>query len=583
MRKVMPALVASLALAVLITWPAVLDPMSSMLGHPGNDTWNHAWGYWWVVSGVVNDGSIPLHTELLNHPTGGSLFFIDTFNALLSLPAGAAAGIPLAFNLTVLAAFAWNAFAMWVLAREVLRDAWAAAVPAVIFCASPHLLGQAYNGISETLNAGWLPLTCWALIRLLDRQRPGRAVLLGLMLGICSLSNFYYGLFGILACFIAALHRAITEPRLTRWAPFVGFSVLGALLYGVLVLPVLRVLSSSLGAEDAMVSRDPEFVWQSLLNHNITDALGFFRPGRVYSPDLKALYGEDLLIVTYLGWVALALGALALARARPRRQLTLWVVFVVSFLIFSLGPYLHINGSYVTYEGAWVSAEQFAISPKSFKVIPLPFLTFFEAFPLFSRISHPFRFVVPASLGVGILAGFGAQWLATKLPRLPALGLCCAAVLGEILLTSPAPWPLPRCSAVIPQVYASIEGEGAVLDLPITVPNLERAVYTWYQTAHGRPTPYGLNDPIPDPLERNPLTHLLVQVEASRAVTLPRMLPELEMVIGKRLLQAQGYRWIVVHEALYPEHKRRMVNDILEPLLGEPQRSERVAIYDLGA
>ena len=582
MRKVLPALLASLALAILITWPTVLDPAGGMLGHPGNDTWNHAWGFWWVVDGVTVDGAVPLRTELLNHPTGGTLFFIDSFNALLSLPVGAIGGIPVAFNLAVILGFAWNAFGMWVLARYVLRDAWAAWIPAVIFCSSPHLLGQAYNGISETLNAGWLPLTCWALLRLLDRQRPGRALMLGLMLGLCALSNFYYGLFGILVCVIGALHRAITEPRMTRWGPFIGASALGAALFALLVLPVLATLSATLGAEDAMVNRDQDFVWQSLLNHNITDAIGFFRPGHSYSPDLKALYGEDLLIVTYLGWVALALGAVALARARPRRQLTLWAIFALTFLVFSLGPYLHLNGNYVTWEGPWVNAEVFAISPQSYKVIPLPFLTFFKAFPIFSRISHPFRFVVPAALGIGMLAGFGAQWLGTKLPRGPiTLGLC-AAVLAEVLLGSPGPWPLPRCDAEIPAVYASMQGEGAVLDLPITVPNLERAVYTWYQTGHGRPSPYGLNDPIPDPLERNPLTQLLVQVEASRAVTLPRMLPDLELVIGKRLLEAQGYRWVVVHERLYPEHKRQMVADILEPLLGPPERIDGVAIYEIG-
>ena len=576
---------------MLITWPAALDLSGSMVGHPGNDTWNHAWGFWWVQDGVLSDGSVPLATELLNHPTGGSLFFIDSFNALLSLPAGLL-GVPLAFNLAVLLAFAFNAFGMWVLAREVLKDAVVAWVPAVVFCSSAHLMGQAYNGISETLNAGWLPLTCWALIRLLDRQRPGRALALGALLGLCSLSNFYYGLFGILVCVIGALHRAITEPRLTRWGPFVGFSALGAALYAVLVLPVLRVLSASLGAEDAMVNRDQDFVWQSLLNHNITDAVGFIRPGRIYTPDLKALYGEDLLIVTYLGWVALALAALAFARARPSRQLSLWAVFSVTFVVFALGPYLHVNGNYVTWEGDWVNAEVFAVNPDAYKVIPLPFLTFFEAFPIFSRISHPFRFVVPALLGVGMLAGFGARWLGAELTlavknprvaRFAVTGLASAAILAEVLLASPAPWPLPRCDAEIPSVYANIQGDGAVLDLPITVPNLERAVYTWYQTGHGRPSPYGLNDPIPDPLERNPLTAMLVQVEASRAVTLPRMLPELEMVIGRRQLKAQGYRYIVVHERLYPEHKKRMVQDILEPLLGEPVREDGVAIYDLGA
>ena len=38
-------------------------------------------------------------------------------------------------------------------------------------------------------------------------------------------------------------------------------------------------------------------------------------------------------------------------------------------------------------------------------------LPFFEAFPIFDRISHPFRFVVPAMLGLAVLAGHGTRLL----------------------------------------------------------------------------------------------------------------------------------------------------------------------------
>ena len=42
---------------------------------------------------------------------------------------------------------------------------------------SPHLLGQAYNGISETVCAGWFPLTIWALLGVL--QNPTKNQLCG--------------------------------------------------------------------------------------------------------------------------------------------------------------------------------------------------------------------------------------------------------------------------------------------------------------------------------------------------------------------------------------------------------------------
>ena len=47
----------------------------------------------------------------------------------------------------------------------ITGDSTAAGVSLVIFGAAPHILGQAYNGISETVCAGWVPLTLWALLR----------------------------------------------------------------------------------------------------------------------------------------------------------------------------------------------------------------------------------------------------------------------------------------------------------------------------------------------------------------------------------------------------------------------------------
>ena len=47
--------------------------------------------------------------------------------------------------------------------------------------AAPHILGQAYNGISETVCAGWVPLTLWALLRNMKIQVRGTAFSLGFL------------------------------------------------------------------------------------------------------------------------------------------------------------------------------------------------------------------------------------------------------------------------------------------------------------------------------------------------------------------------------------------------------------------
>ena len=135
--------------------------------------------------------------------------------------------------------------------------------------------------------------------------------------------------------------------------------------------------------------------------------------------------------------------------------------------------------------------------------------------------------------------------------------------------------PVPTSDATIPQAYTEIGHDpepGAVLDLPLAMPNLERAVYVWYQAEHGRPVPWGLNDPMPESLLRNRLTATLMRMEGARNRTLPPRMPELDLVIGARTLKRQGYRYVVLHERLYPQFKRVQVEALLTGLLGAPRK-----------
>ena len=61
-RRNLIAIVVSLFLACILTWPVVISPFSQLVGHPGNDTWNHVWGYWWV-SEALEQGVWPEHAK----------------------------------------------------------------------------------------------------------------------------------------------------------------------------------------------------------------------------------------------------------------------------------------------------------------------------------------------------------------------------------------------------------------------------------------------------------------------------------------------------------------------------------------
>lgn len=562
---------ASLCLAIVLTWPVVLSPTELLVGHPGNDIWNHIWGYWWVAD-AISEGNWPTNADLLAYPNGGTLYFIDTMQVVFSLPIQWVFGPELAYNTVVILQLALCGFAAWLLSRQLTGDSTAAGISLVVFGAAPHILGQAYNGISETVCAGWVPLTLWALLRTIKNPNVRNSLLLGLSAGICVLTSWYYGLFAALSSALIVSWYALRHSWLVDWKALIRWTSVALMVALGLVIGPFLSFQRSLSASDAIVTRDPEFVENSLLNHNITDVISLVNPTTVPSPDLFALYGEELIIVIYLGWIALALSAYGLWATRPRQQVAMWFGLGLVFLIFSLGPYLNMGGDYIMFQG---------------KKIPLPFLPLYKAFPIFDRISHPFRFVTVVSLSLSVLSAYGFRALtrrAKSTVQSTLLIVLVICVLLEVHWFSPAAIPIPASPAAIPQAYTEMRADptdGAVLDLPLTIPNLERAVYVWYQKEHNRPIPWGLNDPMPRTLMKNHLSMTLIRMEATHAQSMPSILPELDLVVAARALARSGYRYIVVHDRFYPDFKKEQVHTLLGALFGTPKHypSDQLHVY----
>lgn len=551
-------LVVTALVAVLVTWPLALDPLGVLSGHPGNDVWNHIWGYWWVADEVAA-GRLPLVTDLQAFPGSSRLFFIDTFGAMITLPIQWLAGPVLAMNVVVIGCFWAAGMAAWGLARHVRAELFGAGpdadrdalIAAIAYATSPHLIAQAYNGITETLFAAGLPLATLGVLRLFDRPTLWRAFVAAVGMALCMLANWYYGLMALVGSVLLLVVFALVRRERVRWAALPKAVALAALVSGAAVAPVLGGFASTLDGPDAIVKRDPAFVWTSLVTHNITDVVSSFRPGKVYSPDLKELHGEDLLIVTYLGWTLIVLAGIGLARTRRWRDRLPWVAWCGLFAILMLGPYLYVAGAYITVAD---------------RRIPLPFLALFESLPLFERISHPFRFVMGVQLGLGVLAALG-------LGALPKWARVAAPVvlMVEALVLSPAPWPIPRSSAHMPEHVAVLAADpepGAVLDVPISVANLERAVYLYWQTGHRRPSPYALNEPLPVVLDRSHVVRALLTAEAGRIDRLPPMLAELDLVVAGRALARLGVRYVVLHGTMYPPERKAQSIAILRTALG---------------
>ena len=74
-----------------------------------------------------------------------------------------------AYNFVVIVQIALCGYGAWLLAFKKTGDAFASYAALFIFEMTPHIMGQAYNGISETVCAGWFPLSIWSLFCLMER------------------------------------------------------------------------------------------------------------------------------------------------------------------------------------------------------------------------------------------------------------------------------------------------------------------------------------------------------------------------------------------------------------------------------
>jgi hypothetical protein len=545
----------------------VLDAFSTRaLGHPGNDVWNHIWGFGYVA-GALEQGRLPVHTDLLIWPTGGSLWFIDTLGAVLTLPINWAAGPVAAYNASYLLNFILAGTGAYLLALSVSGTRTGALLAGVAFQTTPHLLGQAYNGITETLAVGWLPLALLAMRWAARGPSIRRGAAAGLMLSLCALANWYYGLFAgmaLIGLLVRGGWRALRKSE--KPPPEVWWALATAVLVGgIVVAPPFLAFRQTMAAADAVVTRDPAFVWATLVLHNMTDALTLVHPGKYYSPDLKAQFGEDLIVVIYLGH-ALLWPALAVLLTRLRSRATSWAWLALGFLVLTLGPFLFVGGDYVEVMGGWM---------------PLPFLGLHYLVPMFSRISHAYRFVIGISLALAVMIALTVRYLRIRGWSAWVVVLLLGGLrIGEALYGSAAIFPLPTVDARVPAVTTTLEG-GAVLDLPIGVPVLARSRYSLDQLVHNQPVPYGLNDPVPKHIAANHFTRFLVELEWSNVHTLPTSLPWVDLELGRQAAIGDGLRWIVLHEERFPAPIFARMSQFLDVVATPVHHTEGRRIYRL--
>lgn len=267
---------------------------------------------------------------------------------------------------------------------------------------------------------------------------------------------------------------------------------------------------------------------------------------------------------SYIGFITLFLCLIALVKAKRNRHLYFWVFTGIIFLILSLGPFCRYS------------------SNLSFLKLTPVYKLFYQSFPFFHNIRIPQRFSLCVLLCFGIVAGNGIIYLLEgmkKTQKSLTIIVISLAMLMEITILSPAPFPLELNKIEVPEIYfrmAEDHSDFGVIESPIK--RYKQGLY--YQTLHGKGTILSVNDFIPDLVSGNLFIHCIYNLERGFEIS-PEVYSERHLRRYLKRLKDEKIKYIVVYDDLLG-NKKEIVNQFLRYFLGEPEKlKNNINVYQV--
>jgi len=193
-------LLGYIAVAIAFSWPLPLHLGTALTGGPGGDTGAYVWNQWVFYHELIEKGSFPYFTDTLFGPdqiTDLSLQNYTTFADLLAIPFRAFLGLIATFNVVYLLLVVLGAYAAFLLAHHVTRDAAVAWTVGLVFGWSPIVVTRGTGHFSLVATA---PLAIFLLLLLRAGERIGArvAIALGVTIAWASMTDVYYAIFCLL-------------------------------------------------------------------------------------------------------------------------------------------------------------------------------------------------------------------------------------------------------------------------------------------------------------------------------------------------------------------------------------------------
>jgi hypothetical protein len=546
-RFLASALILFIVLTAVLTYPQVLRMRDGVndAGDPLLNTWVLAW-----IAHQLPIAPAHLFDGNIFYPERRTLAFSET----LLVPGFAAApllwvgvGPIFAYNIVFLAALVLSGLGVALLVYELTGEAGAAIVGGIIFAFLPFRMDHyAHMQLQQTQ---FIPLTMWALHRVMRSGRLADGVKLGAFAACQMLSCLYFGVFLIPYVGVVALVLLLCETRLVRihqGVPltddhsFVRRRILALAVAGAVCLALVAPAGREyLAARKVVGERSAEEVANG--SATLRNYLATAQTNVMYGRWSQKFGNSERRL--FPGVVAVALALVALWPPLSRARFAYGVALLLAFDM-SLG----FNG--LSYRLLWDY------------VLP------------FRGLRIPARMGLMVGFTLAVLAGYGVARLSAAMRSKAARSLLAFAS-SLLILTEYRSEPL-RLRTIPegpPSIYSDLlrdRGEAAdtvIVELPI---EREDPTYMYYSTFHWQHLLNGYSGFFPPGFDR--FVHLLDSFPDQMSLA---------------VLRSRGARYVVIHgELLGPDEYAKLVaaadqSAELKLVARRPWAGQEISLYRL--
>ncbi len=486
-------------LTIIFTYPIILHLDTRVIG--GGDAYMFLWDIWWFKYAIFTLHTNPLINNTIYYPMHNiPMVWSTPINELGSIPFQSIFGNLVTYNLLILTHFVLSGFFAFIFLRKLIKDDLPAFVGGVVYTFSAYhfVVSSGMLGLSTI---EFIPLFLMFFLNFIERQDIKSFILMTCFAILVALSDPYiaiYVLFTFAVVFIIyalLFNRTLIFTEKRFWGLFLSGTitiVVASFFYLPMVKTVEGLSSAHTMSNDALLYSE--------------DLLGYFLPthsdflwGRVYADNRL----NPTIAHYFIGYVVLILGIIGIFISRLRFK-GLFIFFLIAAFIFSLGPYLQINGPVlVNFHNAY-------------HFIPMPYYLLWKT-PILKFLRFPNRYSLCVEL---MLAIFVASGLSVIMRRNVSSVIATIFLSVIIPLEATPGMPFSTSDAVIPAVYKTIKHEKnirAIYELPsgneFELPYVGYSyIYMYYQTYHHKPIVYGHIPRTPNHADDFTLLNPLLQV-----------------------------------------------------------------------